>query len=138
MRLANDSSTIRYTGRVPNTRWGAAIALLLAERGWTQRHLANAAKIRPNTLTNLIKHGRDTDTGTLIRVAGALGVDVAELFLTREQIEILRTYREHRVERLKQAVLKEVSELVTRHVHRELERVERAGASKSAKKQARS
>src|SRR5690349_19547489 len=85
--LLNDSRTIRYSAVVSTSRWGEAIAFLLAERGWSQRQLADAASVRPNTLTNLIKHGRDSDTATLARVAAALKVDIGELFLTREQIQ---------------------------------------------------
>ena len=72
------------------TRWGNAIAFHLAERGWSQRQLADKASLRPNTLTNIIKHGRDSDTATLTRIAAALQIDVAELFMTREQVEMLR------------------------------------------------
>jgi transcriptional regulator with XRE-family HTH domain len=75
---------------MPQSRWGEAIAFHLAERGWSQRELATRAKLRPNTLTNLIKHGRDSDTATLSRIATALGIDLAELFMTREQSEIIR------------------------------------------------
>lgn len=55
------------------------------------------------------------------RIAAALQIDVAELFLTREQIEILRAHRENRVERLREAVLRELSDTVTALVRRELE-----------------
>ena len=71
------------------SRWGDAIALHLAARGWSQRQLADKASLRPNTVTNLIKHGRDSDTATLTRIADALQVDIAELFMTREQVEIV-------------------------------------------------
>lgn len=135
--LLNRGEPIRYTGRVPTTRWGEAIAVLLAERGWTQKQLAEAARIRPNTLTNLIKHGRDSDTATLRRIATALDVDLSELFLTREQIEILRSHREHRIDRLKSAVLKEVSELVNRQVRKELERLENERPARAAAAPAR-
>lgn len=81
---------IRYSVEVPKSRWGDAIAFHLAERGWSQRELAVRASLRPNTLTNLIKHGRDSDTATLSRIAAALEIDLAELFMTREQIEIVR------------------------------------------------
>ena len=57
---------------MPKSRWGNAIAFHLAERGWSQRQLADKASLRPNTLTNLIKHGRDSDTATLSRIAAAL------------------------------------------------------------------
>ncbi|HEX7282767.1 MAG TPA: helix-turn-helix transcriptional regulator [Vicinamibacterales bacterium] len=111
---------------MPGTRWGEAIAFYLNERGWTQRQLAEKASIRPNTLTNLVKHGRDSDTATLSRIAAALKIDLAELFLTREQIAILRSHRENKVERLKDAVMRELSETVTRLVRQELERSQRA------------
>lgn len=120
LTLLNDDGTIRYSALVPTSRWGDAIARLLAERGWTKRQLAEAASVRPNTLTNLITHGRDSDTATLARIAAALKVDVAELFLSREQGIVLRSHRENRVERLKDAVLKELSHTVTELVRREL------------------
>jgi transcriptional regulator with XRE-family HTH domain len=126
LRLLNQSESIQYSGVVPGTRWGEAIAFYLNERGWTQRQLAEKASIRPNTLTNLVKHGRDSDTATLSRIAAALKVDLAELFLTREQIAILRSHRENKVERLRDAVMRELSETVTRLVRQELERSQRA------------
>lgn len=121
LRLLN-ANRMRYSGTVPRSRWGDAIAFLLAERGWTQRQLADKASLRPNTLTNLVKHGRDSDTATLSRIATALQVDLSELFLTREQIEVLRAHKENRVERLKEAVLKELSETVGTLVRQELDR----------------
>ena len=105
---------------MPKSRWGNAIAFNLAERGWSQRQLADKASVRPNTLTNLIKHGRDSDTATLSRIAAALQVDVAELFMTREQIEILESHRENRVERLKASVLRELSDTVSTLVQKEV------------------
>ena len=123
LRLLNAARSIRYSGVVPKSRWGNAIAFHLAERGWSQRQLADKASLRPNTLTNLIKHGRDSDTATLSRIAAALQIDVAELFMTREQIEILRSHREHRVERLKAAVLRELSDTVSTLVQKEVDRL---------------
>jgi transcriptional regulator with XRE-family HTH domain len=126
LRLLNATRAIRYSGHVPKSRWGNAIAFHLAERGWSQRQLADKASLRPNTLTNLIKHGRDSDTATLSRIATALQIDVAELFMTREQIEILRSHREHRVERLKAAVLRELSDTVSTLVQKEVDRLAKA------------
>ena len=123
LRLLNAARSIRYSGDVPKSRWGNAIAFHLAERGWSQRQLADKASLRPNTLTNLIKHGRDSDTATLSRIAAALQIDLAELFMTREQIEILRSHREHRVERLKAAVLRELSDTVSTLVQQEVDRL---------------
>lgn len=127
LRLLNRDEAIRYSRRMPATRWGQAIAHLLAERNWSQRQLAEAANVRPNTLTNIIKHGRESDTGTLTRIADALKVDIADLFLTSRQSLILRAYRENRVEQLKSAVMKEVAETVTRLVREELARAGELG-----------
>ena len=121
---------------MPGTRWGEAIAFYLNERGWTQRQLAEKASIRPNTLTNLVKHGRDSDTATLSRIAAALKIDLAELFLTREQIAILRSHRESKVERLRDAVMREISETVTKLVRQELERPQRTDTEPAAKRRA--
>jgi transcriptional regulator with XRE-family HTH domain len=136
---------------VAGTRWSEAIARLLAERGWTKRQLAQAASLRPNTVTNLLTHGRDTDTATLTRIAAALKVDIAELFLTREQSVVLHAHRESRVEQLKAMVVKELSETVTKIVAQELEkrgdfsptdletlRTEHTKAKPAAKRQRRS
>jgi transcriptional regulator with XRE-family HTH domain len=127
---------MRYSGKVPRSRWGDAIAFLLTERGWTQRELAEKASLRPNTLTNLVKHGRDSDTATLSRIAAALQVDLAELFLTREQLEVLRAHKETRVERLKDAVLKELSETVSTLVRQELDKRSKADATVAGRKRA--
>src|SRR5688572_23773432 len=134
LRLLNARRSMRYSGGVPKSRWGDAIAFHLAERGWSQRQLADKASVRPNTLTNLIKHGRDSDTATLSRIAAALQIDVAELFLTREQIEILRAHRENRVERLKDAVLHEISDTVTNLVRREVDRLAKLDRDTAARK----
>lgn len=121
-RLLNADGPIHYSADVATTRWADAITRLLAERNWTKRHLADAASVRPNTITNLITHGRDTDTATLSRIAAALKVDLAELFLTREQSVILHAHRENRVERLRDQVVRELSATVTKLVTQELER----------------
>jgi len=115
-----------YSDNVPKSRWGEAIAFLLAERGWTQRQLADKASLRPNTVTNLVKHGRDSDTATLSRIAAALKVDLADLFLTREQMEILRAHRENSLERLKEAVMKELSQTVDRIVREQVEKTSKS------------
>jgi transcriptional regulator with XRE-family HTH domain len=129
---------MRYSGKVPRSRWGDAIAFLLTERGWTQRQLAEKASLRPNTLTNLLKHGRDSDTATLSRIAAALQVDLAELFLTREQLEVLRAHKENRVERLKEAVLKELSETVGTLVRQELDKRGKTDTGAAGRKRASS
>lgn len=134
LRLLNVNRSMNYSGSVAKSRWGEAIAFLLAERGWTQRELADKASLRPNTVTNLVKHGRDSDTATLSRIAAALKVDVAELFMTREQIEVLRAHRENRVERLKEAVMKELSATVGRLVQQELDKMNKPEGESNGKR----
>jgi transcriptional regulator with XRE-family HTH domain len=121
---------------VPKSRWGEAIAFHLAERGWSQRELAVRASLRPNTLTNLIKHGRDSDTATLSRIAAALQIDVAELFMTRDQVEILRSHRDSKVERLTSAVLRELADSVPAIVQREVNRIAKLGHATPSRKRA--
>jgi len=131
--LLKASGAVHYSSRVATTRWGDAITRLLAERGWTKRQLADAASVRPNTLTNLIKHSKDSDTATLGRIASAFKVDIAELFLTTEQSVVLHAHQESRVERLKEMVVRELTDTVTKLVTQELARIgelpESAGAS---------
>ena len=112
---------------MPATRWGETIQRLLLERKWTKQKLANLAGIRPNTLTNIIKHGRPTDTTTLGRIADAFGVDISEMLLTAEQSLVLDVYRESRVERLREAVMRELSETVTKIVEHELDKAAAPG-----------
>lgn len=137
LRLLN-ADRMRYSGKVPRSRWGDAIAFFLTERGWTQRQLAEKASLRPNTLTNLVKHGRDSDTATLSRIAAALQVDLSELFMTREQIEVLRAHKENRVERLKEAVMKELSETVGALVRQELDKRTKAETVAAGRKRSAS
>lgn len=120
-RLLNIAEAIHYSSKVAATRWGDSIARLLAERGWTRRQLAKAASVRPNTLTNLLKHSKDSDTATLTRIASAFNVDIVELFLTKEQSVVLQAHQESRVERLRGLVVRELSETVTKLVRQELE-----------------
>ena len=107
---------------VPSTRWGAAIAALLHERGWTQKQLASAAQLRPNTLTSIIRHGGETDTRTLRRIARVLDVDLAELLMKPEQRLILQTHRERTIERITASVVDQIRETVGELVRSELAR----------------
>ena len=103
------------------TRWGAAIAALLHEKGWTQKQLAERAKVRPNTLTSIIRHGGETDTKTLKRIAQAFKVDVAELFMSPEQRMVLQAHEERVIERITDSVMKQISQTVRNLVRQELE-----------------
>ena len=104
------------------SRWGYAIQRLLGDRGWTQKQLSDAAHLRPNTLTNIIRHARHTDTETLSKIAAAFGVDIAELFLNQEQIDVLAVYRRDRVDRVAERVISELTPTVRRVVREDIER----------------
>ena len=119
-RLTQDRQA--YNRPVPPTRWGVAIAALLQERGWTQKQLASAAHLRPNTLTSIIRHGGETDTRTLTRIARVLDIDLAELLMSPEQRLILRTHRERTIERITASVVDQVRETVGELVRSELAR----------------
>ena len=82
--------------------------------------MASAAQLRPNTLTSIIRHGGETDTRTLRRLARVLDVDVAELLMTPEQRLILQTHRERTIERITASVLDQIRETVHELVRSEL------------------
>lgn len=76
------------------TRWGAAVRVLLRERGMTQKELATAAGVRPNTIGDIVRHGKHTTTATLERIAAALDVDVVELMMTPGQRALRREWQQ--------------------------------------------
>lgn len=105
---------------MPGTRWGDAIVRLLAERGWSRRQLARRARIQPNTLTSIIRHGRHTDTETLSRIAAALEVDLVNLLATAPQASLLRDFSDRDVALLTSALMRELQSTVKGLVQREL------------------
>ena len=76
--------------------------------------------MRPNTLTSIIRHGGETDTRTLGRVARVLEVDIAELLMSPEQRLILRTHRERAIDRITASVVEQVEKTVRELVRTEL------------------
>ena len=82
--------------------------------------MAVAAQMRPNTLTSIIRHGGETDTRTLVRVARVLEVDIAELLMSPEQRRILRAHRERAVDRVTASVVEQVEKTVRELVQTEL------------------
>lgn len=106
---------------MPESRWGAAVKYFLDAKGWTRKELAERAGLRPNTLTTLIRHGGQTDTKTLGRIASAFDVDIAELLMSAEQRAILEAHEDRVIERITEAVMRELSQTVKDLVRRELE-----------------
>jgi transcriptional regulator with XRE-family HTH domain len=93
--------------------WGEAIRGLVQERGLTQTELARLAGLNRTTVQHILRGGH-CSTETLAKVARALEVDIAELFITPLDIGIRR-------DRMIAAVLRELSESVSTAVVHDLE-----------------
>lgn len=93
--------------------WGDAIRALLRERGMTQIELARLAGISRSTVLHVVKGGH-CSTETLELVAGALDVDVAELFTAPLDLGVRR-------DRMIAAVLRELSDSVSASVMADLQ-----------------
>jgi transcriptional regulator with XRE-family HTH domain len=87
------------------TVWRDTIRALLIERGMTQVELSRLAGISRSTLLHLMRGGH-CSTETLMRIAKALDVDVAELFMAPLDLGVRR-------DRMIAAVLRELSESVS-------------------------
>jgi transcriptional regulator with XRE-family HTH domain len=96
-------------------RWGDAVLELLEEQGMTQSELARLAGVHPDTVSHVI-HGGHCSTETLEKIAGALDVDLAELFgvPVDERTTLLKR------DRIVGAVLRELSTSVSSAVLQEL------------------
>jgi transcriptional regulator with XRE-family HTH domain len=108
--------------------WRDAIRALLRERGMTQQELARLAGISRSTVLHILRGGH-CSTETLERVAGALDVDVAELFTAPLDLGVRR-------DRMIAAVLRELSDSVSAAVMADL-RHRRKRTLGSARKTAR-
>ena len=93
--------------------WGEAIRALLHERGMTQLELARLAGISRTTVLHAVRGGH-CGTDTLVKMARALDIDVAELFTIPLDPGLRR-------DRMIAAVLRELSESVSAAVLQELE-----------------
>lgn len=85
--------------------WGQALRAWLDLRGLAQAELARDAGLDAGTVAHVV-HGGHCSTATLMKLAGALGVDVADLFTPPSEVASLMDRRD----RLIVAVLKELSE----------------------------
>lgn len=63
------------------------IARIRRERGWTQTQLAAACNTTQQQVVKIEKGMVDFQISTLFRVADALGVEVSDLFYTRQEFE---------------------------------------------------
>jgi transcriptional regulator with XRE-family HTH domain len=91
--------------------WSEAIRFLLEERGLTQVQLARLAGIDPGTIGHLARGGHST-TETLVKIAKALEVDLAELVSRPAGRDDMASRRD----RLVAAVLRELSDDVAEAV----------------------
>lgn len=70
----------------PQEALGQAIRTLRAERGLTQRQLADAADINETWISHIEAGRTNPAWGTVVRIAGALGVRVSELATQAEYL----------------------------------------------------
>jgi transcriptional regulator with XRE-family HTH domain len=91
--------------------WAQALRTLLSERGLTQVQLARLAGVDAGTVSHVV-HGGHCTTETLIKLAKALEVDLAELVTAPGGREDLSGRRD----RLVAAVLRELSDDVAEAV----------------------
>jgi transcriptional regulator with XRE-family HTH domain len=96
-------------------RWSEAVVALIEEQGITQVELARLAGLHPDTVSHVI-HGGHCSTETLEKLAGALGVDVGELFGPPADERTAALQRD----RIVGAVLRELSSAVSTAVSQEL------------------
>jgi transcriptional regulator with XRE-family HTH domain len=96
-------------------RWGETVLGLLEEQGLTQAELARLAGLHPATVSHVIRGGH-CSTETLQKIAGALEVDLCELFgaPVDERTVLLKR------DRVVSAVLRELSSAVSSAVLQEL------------------
>jgi transcriptional regulator with XRE-family HTH domain len=107
----------RQRTRPAATPWSEGLRSLLLERGLTRVRLARLAGIDASTITHILRGGH-SGTDTLSRIAGALEVDMADLFSVPGQ----RASLAERHDRLVLAVLKELSDEVAVAVAQVVER----------------
>lgn len=96
-------SKSRLCGTVVADRpWAAALQRLLAtvrrDDGslWKKGDLADAAKVRPATVSALLNSPAPPNTGTLIALAKVLKVELWEFFVNDEQAAVLYAHAAHR------------------------------------------
>jgi transcriptional regulator with XRE-family HTH domain len=91
-----------------NTVWGDAIARQLRDAGLTQTGLARLAGINRGTIQHILRGGH-CHTGTLARIADALGMPLADLFQEPVDIGVRR-------DKIVASVLRELSDSIRESV----------------------
>jgi transcriptional regulator with XRE-family HTH domain len=96
-------------------RWGDSVIGLLEEQGLNQVELARLAGLHPATVRHVVRGGH-CSTETLEKIAGALAVDLCELFGAPidERAVLLKR------DRIVSAVLRELSSAVSSAVLQEV------------------
>lgn len=73
--------------------FGRRVQELREQRGWTQEHLAEAIDRTVDTVSNIERGANSTRVEIAARLAGALGVELPELFEFAPHIDELRGRR---------------------------------------------
>ena len=61
------------------------VKLLMVTRQWNQKKLSEEAKIRESTLSNIMRGKSKGRTGTWLKIAQVLEVDVAEILAKEKE-----------------------------------------------------
>lgn len=93
------------------------------DKVWNQADLAVAAKIEGTTLSSILLGRRIPSTDTLCKIAKALGVNPAVLWLTTEEAAALEHFHQHRATVTQTATLEDT---VTRLLERRAEEQKQA------------
>lgn len=62
-------------GELPPSGFGAGLRRLRDEKGWTQKELADAAELHPNTVARLERGEHEPTWPLVLKLAGVFGVD---------------------------------------------------------------
>ena len=99
-------------------RFGVRLRRLRRDRGWTQDQLAEAAAANPKYVGEIERGARNPSLDVIVRLAGALDVDVAELVgddLTETDRDELLSEVQRRVELLGDGDLRGLVRLLRWH-----------------------
>jgi transcriptional regulator with XRE-family HTH domain len=105
------------TARREPLPWTEALRSLMRERGLTQLQLARIAGLDAGTVGHLVRGGH-CNTETLVKIAAALQIDVADLVSPPHSRNDLNSRRDRLVAAVLRELSDEVAEAVAEAMHR--------------------